>query len=146
MEYPWVTRLYLLGNPARRRGMIVSRQLKMFKWTVAVLILLVLGYLAISNVIMKSPVEVASLPKGPLTWDAPTQHVDDTPLTDLAGYEIYCWSGEEGDVQSILISDPESTRLELESLPPGTYQCAIKAVSDQGVESALSNVVMRDIQ
>jgi hypothetical protein len=57
-----------------------------------------------------------------LTWTAPTQNTDGTPLTDLAGFKIYAGTvqgGPYGDV-SITISNPTTTTFVVPGLAEGT--------------------------
>lgn len=87
-----------------------------------------------------------------LEWVAPTQNVDGSPLTDLAGYRAYygAESGVYGD--PIAIPFPDVTSAELvagdqivvEAPADGgevALYFAMTALDDDGNESALSNEV-----
>lgn len=80
-----------------------------------------------------------------LVWTVPTENENSEPLADLAGYKIYCWAGEKQYTNTIEVNDPATTSYGLEELGPGTYNCAISAVSADGHVSALSNVVAKTI-
>lgn len=73
-----------------------------------------------------------------LSWVAPTQNEDGSPLLDLAGYEIY-WGPQSGSYPySVQISNPGITAYTLENLTAGTYYFAMKARNSQGVTSTFS--------
>ena len=78
-----------------------------------------------------------------LSWTAPTENENSEPLTDLAGYNIHCWSGAGQYTNTIHVDDPAITSYVIEKLPSGTYYCAISAINADGNESALSNVVAK---
>jgi hypothetical protein len=84
-----------------------------------------------------------------LSWVAPTQNVDGTAITDLAGYRIYYGNASHVYSQIIDISDPAATSKDISSLAPGTYFFAatayavrnnITAESDYSNESAINLV------
>lgn len=76
-----------------------------------------------------------------LSWDAPTTNTDGTPLTDLAGYKVYCGQAagvydsplDAGNVLSYRVSDSLAV--------DGTYFCAATAYDTSGNESTYSNEV-----
>ena len=79
-----------------------------------------------------------------LGWVAPTENVDGTPLTDLAGFKVYYGASSRsyGDSTAMLLTD----QLEIElSLPAGEYYFAVTAIDDEGNESAYSNEVTRQL-
>ena len=76
-----------------------------------------------------------------LSWEAPTENVDGSALTDLAGYRIY--SGVAAD-QLELRADLRTvglTRYVIEPLESGPHFFAMSAVTSAGAESALSPIV-----
>jgi len=89
-----------------------------------------------------------------LEWQAPTQNVDGTPLTDLAGFEVF-WGLASGDFdQSRKIDIPDATQTEFTtpatpiSIPtPGPEGgdvpvfFVMTAYDDDGNVSAFSNEV-----
>jgi hypothetical protein len=76
-----------------------------------------------------------------LSWMAPDENTDGTPLTNLAGYRIYY--GTVADVLDQVIDIPSVgvTTYVVENLTAGTYYFSIRAYNSAGAESALSNVV-----
>jgi hypothetical protein len=74
-----------------------------------------------------------------LTWNPPTQNVDGTPLTDLAGYKVY-WGTAQGSYQnSATLNNPGLSSYVVEQLTPATWHFVLTAVNSQGVESSYSN-------
>lgn len=78
-----------------------------------------------------------------LTWTAPTQNTDNSPLTDLAGHKVYY--GLDIDNLSTMVS-VNDTKLFIKDLTPNiTYYFAVLAVNDLGVESEFSNIASKKI-
>ena len=84
----------------------------------------------------------AAIPKDAiLNWSAPTTNTDGTPVTDLAGYRVYCGTVtgiyptvmDVGNITSYKVSDILTA--------DKTYYCAITAYDFNGNESAYSNEV-----
>lgn len=79
-----------------------------------------------------------------LEWSAPQTNADGSPLTDLAGYELYFGTSsgsydrriEVGDVQTFTVT----------GLPSGTYYFAIRAYDFSGNKSGYSNEMQAAIQ
>ena len=80
-----------------------------------------------------------------LSWTAPTENENDGPLTNLAGYIIHCWTETGQYSNTMYVDDPSTTSYEVKQLSPGEYFCAVTAISEDGGESALSNVVAKTI-
>ncbi len=83
-----------------------------------------------------------------LSWEKPTTNVDGSPLTDLAGYQIYYsqtapLTTDTSQVASVL--NPNQTSYALENLSRGTYHFAVAAVNLQGTESPRSNEAIKTI-
>ena len=56
-----------------------------------------------------------------LSWLAPSENDDGSPLTDLAGYKIY-WGTQPGEYpNSVTIDNPGTVTYVLEGLVPATY-------------------------
>ena len=117
----------------------MSDMINLRKWTLVFLPALALGYFGLQMVPTNDGV-------AELSWSAPTQSENDEPLTDLAGYNIYCWADAGRYTNSIHVDNPSITSYVIQELEPGTYLCAISAVNEDGEESALSNVVAKTIQ
>ena len=80
-----------------------------------------------------------------LTWVAPTENTNGTPLTDLAGYHIRYGSNPEDLTQSIDLPSAKTTMYEITGLSPGTYYFAVSAYTAVGTESADSGVGYKTI-
>lgn len=80
-----------------------------------------------------------------LTWTPPTQNVDGSPLTNLAGYRIY-WGTSPGNyANSIVIDNPGIASYVIEQLTPAKWYFATSAVNSAGVESALSGEASKTV-
>lgn len=84
-------------------------------------------------------VEAVNFGTATLSWDAPTQNTDGTPLTDLAGYRVY-WGQSGNFSNSATINNPGVTTYVVEGLAPGTWQFRTTAFSGSGMESDFSSV------
>ena len=85
------------------------------------------------------------------SWAAPTQNMDRSPLTDLAGFKIYCRQSTVDpytDVNSITINSPTITEYQISalSLPDGMNYCVLTAFNTAGAESPFSTEVNFTIQ
>jgi len=75
-----------------------------------------------------------------LSWTAPTQNTDGTPLTDLAGYTIYYGASPSELTQTIQLANPSATSYEVDNLTAGTYYFAVSAYTTAGTQSTQSSV------
>jgi hypothetical protein len=80
-----------------------------------------------------------------LTWVAPTDNTNGTPLTDLAGYHIHYGTSPDNLTQVIELAGTGNTEFELSGLAPGTYYFAVTAYTTMGTESAESDVGYKTI-
>jgi hypothetical protein len=80
-----------------------------------------------------------------LFWEAPTSNTNGTPLTDLAGYRIYYGSTPGELTQTVQINSIGMQTYVVDGLQPGTWYFAIVAVATGGLESSLSNIVVKTI-
>jgi hypothetical protein len=76
-----------------------------------------------------------------LTWRAPTTYTDGAALTNLAGYRIYYGSNASKLVQNVQLDVVGLQSYVFNNLGSGTWYFAIRAVTNTGAESALSDVV-----
>ena len=67
--------------------------------------------------------------------------MDDTPLTNLAGYDIHYGTVSGHYTQTIAISNPGIATYVVQNLAPGRYYFAVTAVNAAGTESPLSSEV-----
>ena len=80
-----------------------------------------------------------------LSWVAPDQNTDGSPLTNLAGYRIY-YGTQAGDLTQVIdIPTVGITEYVVDNLTVGTYYFSIRAYTSTGVESALSDIVSATI-
>jgi len=84
-----------------------------------------------------------------LQWQAPTQNVDGSPLTDLAAYRVYWGLQARNYTGQIEIPDDALTSwtLQFDALDPAnlSWFFAMTALDADGNESAYSNEVRKDV-
>lgn len=79
-----------------------------------------------------------------LSWNAPTQNTDGSPLTDLAGFRIY-YGINSTDLNNVIeLSNPSVSTYVVEGLTPDIWYFASTALNSQGQESDFSGQVSRD--
>lgn len=79
-----------------------------------------------------------------LSWQAPTQKTDGTPV-ELAGYKIYYGTSSRNYTNSVTIDSPGIMTYVIEQLTPATWYFAVTAVDPQGIESDYSNEATKQI-
>ena len=80
-----------------------------------------------------------------LTWDAPLTNADDSPLTDLAGYQVY-W-GTTSAAYETPVDVGDVTEYTVDGLDSGArYYFSVTAYDTSGNESAFSNEASKDIE
>jgi len=114
-------------------------------WAVISLLAVALGYVTFDKLVLSPQPQAEPSGSATLSWIAPTENEDDSPLTDLAGYVIHYTMKDGQYSETIYIDDPEITIHRVENLAPGTYYFSISAVESDGGESALSNVIAKTI-
>jgi hypothetical protein len=75
-----------------------------------------------------------------LSWVAPTENTDGTPVTDLAGYHIYYGTNAGELTSSIDVAGGGSTNYTVNGLAEGTYYFAVIAYNSAGFDSGKSNI------
>jgi hypothetical protein len=80
-----------------------------------------------------------------LYWTLPTENVDGTPLTDLAGFTIAYGPSATMLHTSVRVANPSVNSYSLEKLPAGTYHFAVSAYTSTGAQSAFSPTVSKVI-
>lgn len=88
-------------------------------------------------------VNQVSLGAATVSWTPPTQNVDGSSLTNLAGYRILYGTRAGQYTQSLEVKNPGLTSLMVENLAPATYYFAVKVFTSSGAESDLSNAVAK---
>jgi hypothetical protein len=90
---------------------------------------------------------ISMFKRGPISldWTRPVVTESEAPISNIAGYTIHCWAEGGLRTHTIRIEDASVTHYEIDALPPGRYQCAVSAFTDDEIESALSNFVARTV-
>jgi hypothetical protein len=81
-----------------------------------------------------------------VTWTAPTQNTDGTPLTDLTSYRIAYGRSSTNLDETIPVTNVSLTTYTVESLSTGQWFFAVYAVNSVGTQSDISNVATKTIQ
>lgn len=79
-----------------------------------------------------------------LSWTAPSQNVDGSALTNLAGYKVYWGSSPRTYSASASVSGAGTTTFTT-NLTPGTWYFAVTAIDSTGAESAKTNEVSKTV-
>ena len=80
-----------------------------------------------------------------LSWEAPTTNTSGGPLTNLSGYRIYYGTDKSDLSQTVSLDTVGMQTYVIDNLGSGTWFFAIKAVTNTGAESALSDIVSKTI-
>ena len=80
-----------------------------------------------------------------LSWTAPSTSVDNSPLTDLAGYRIHYGTSVGSYPNKKTINNSGVTTAMVENLAPGVWNFVVTAFDTSGNESAFSNVASKTI-
>jgi hypothetical protein len=75
-----------------------------------------------------------------LSWTAPTENTDGTPITDLAGYRILYGTNASALTNIITVAGANTTALEISGLAEGTYYFAVVAYDSAGLDGEQSNL------
>jgi len=78
-----------------------------------------------------------------LSWTAPTENEDGTPLVGLAGYKIYYGRSSGSYSNEIRIDNPSVTTYLVDNLSQDTYYFAATAFNSAGVESRFSSEAIK---
>jgi hypothetical protein len=81
-----------------------------------------------------------------LSWTAPTQNEDGTPLRDLAGYVIRYGPGPKSLACTAQVKDASATKHVIEQLAAGAWYFTVAAVNRQGVMSPAGAMVSKTIE
>jgi len=81
-----------------------------------------------------------------ITWIAPTQNSDGSPLSNLAGYHVYYGTSSSSLTQMQAIAGAGATSAVVGNLTSGnTWYFGVKAYTNTGVESDMSNISSKSI-
>ena len=80
-----------------------------------------------------------------LAWSIPTTRIDGSylPLDELAGYRIYMGTKANDLHQLVDLKDETITQYTVDNLSSGDYYFAISAFDSDGLESGLSQVIVK---
>ena len=84
-----------------------------------------------------------SLGSATLSWTAPTENMDGSALTDLAGFTLYYGVSEGSYTEQIRINNPGISTYVVDNLTPDTYYFVATAYNSSGVESPFSAVAVK---
>ncbi len=121
------------------------RSKKYSKWLVIVLPALLLAYFAFDKIELSSQRQEEIAGSATISWSAPTENEDNGPLTDLTGYVLHYGTDAGQLSNTIIINNPQTTSYEVENLSPGTYYFALTAVNTDGLESTMSNMIVKEV-
>lgn len=76
-----------------------------------------------------------------LSWVAPTENSDGTPLSNLKGYNVHYGTKSQTYSKVINVANPGLTEYVVQNLDAGTYYFSVTAYSTTGSESELSSEV-----
>ncbi len=80
-----------------------------------------------------------------VSWAAPTERLDGSAFTDLAGYKLY-WGLSRGNYSNhATISHPGIAAFVIEPVTAGTYYVVATAYDSKGVESGFSRVFSKTV-
>jgi hypothetical protein len=80
-----------------------------------------------------------------LSWNAPTERTDGSPLTDLAGFRVYFGNSLDDLRYVIDVRDAGARSWVVDNLTSGTWYFAATALDTTGAESSRSNTTSKII-
>lgn len=80
-----------------------------------------------------------------LSWEAPTQRTDGSPIGELAGYRVYLGLSSENLSEDETLDAGIQTFV-VDDLTPATWYFAVTALTSDGLESDFSNIASKQIQ
>lgn len=80
-----------------------------------------------------------------ISWVAPTENTDGTPVTSLAGYYVHYGSSPDELTHTITVPGAASTTCIITGLTEGTYYFAVVAYTAAGTKSGQSNLASHTI-
>jgi hypothetical protein len=89
--------------------------------------------------VTQKPVPVGPVNTIVLTWTIPMTRTDGSPLTTLAGFQIYYGTASGQYATVVVIADPAVSAFELDNLASGEYFFAATAYDAGGLQSSFSN-------
>ena len=80
-----------------------------------------------------------------LSWTAPTENTDGTPVKDLAGYHVHYGTSPDALTKTITVAGARTTTCIISGLSEGTYYFAVVAYTETGTKSGESNLASQTI-
>ncbi len=80
-----------------------------------------------------------------LSWQAPTENADGTPLVDLRGYKVHFGTKSKTYSSTVQVGNPGLTTYVVQNLPAGEYYFALTSYNSAGIESSLSPEVSTQV-
>jgi len=81
-----------------------------------------------------------------LSWTAPTENTDGSPLIDLTGYKLYYGTSAGNYTKQVRIDNPSISTYLIENLLPKTYYVVATSFNAAGIESSYSNVAVKTVE
>jgi hypothetical protein len=88
-------------------------------------------------------VVATSMGAATLQWLPPTANEDDSPLMNLAGYNVYWGTDPAQYTNSVTIMNPGLATYVVDQLTPATWFFTVTAINAAGMESDYSNVASK---
>jgi hypothetical protein len=79
-----------------------------------------------------------------VSWTAPTERTDGTPLTSISGFKLY-YGRNSSNLEQVVNLGSGITTYHVENLEQGTWYFAVSAIDGDGIESARSSMVSKTI-
>jgi Putative Ig domain len=102
--------------------------------------------LAAFGITVSAPAPTPATGSATLSWVAPTQNTNGSPLTDLAGFKVYHGTSAAAMNNVIQLQGSSSSNYTFSQLAAGTHYFAVSAYTSGGTEGALSAVGSKSIQ
>jgi len=80
-----------------------------------------------------------------ISWVAPTQNMDGSTLTNLAGFKVLYGTSSASLTNTRTVDDMTQRSTTISSLSPGTWYFTVRAYTSAGKESTNSNVTSKSI-
>ncbi|MEY8200651.1 MAG: putative Ig domain-containing protein, partial [Colwellia sp.] len=74
-----------------------------------------------------------------IKWQAPSQDINDEALGPIQAYKVFYGSVQGSYDQSVTINDGSATDFVINNLVPGDYFFSMVVITENGMESAMSN-------
>jgi hypothetical protein len=80
-----------------------------------------------------------------LSWTAPTENTDGSPVTHLAGYYVHYGTNPDALTNTVTVAGATSTTCIISGLAQGTYYFTVVAYTAAGTKSGDSSVASQTI-